>query len=422
MKIHPRVRDHAVAGKTLVWALAIFCALSSGPANSQSPGPQIAPLVRDSNALMSEEHRVSVSKIVVLPGVSPVSGSVTGSYGKNTMGAIDGFDQGRGFGRVTKDIYGIPMGVSIPILSLPGAIFGGLTGGAKRQIQDLRDALTAELAKSADSQLSHDALATDVFWRLREMPKLDPKVFAVTTPIPSDTDAILYVSFSDSTINVQEDEAVLTMSVSAALLRLSDGVHIYENQIHYQDRDTLANWTRNDNAAWYDFANYSRHYLGREISAALFERVNVQHKLQPEKTKTVLPAKKKTIWDGVSKSLTPTLAWQHTIDTSDPAAPWAKTIAATDIDYEIEVYDSHRLVYAARRIPDSTFTIDRELEPCMTYYWSVRPSYKIDGDTRFGEWMRSNPDSANGNDGSAASVAAAYIYDFPKFKTACGRR
>lgn len=419
MKRHHRDR-HTVDGR--LPALLLMSVLVSLSVSAQDSGPQIASLVRDSNELMSEEYRASVSKIVVLPGLSPVDGTVTGSYGKETLGLLDGIDKGLGLGTFSKEVGGIPLSVPIPLLGTIGAIFGGVSGASKRAVQDFRDALTAELAKSADTQLSNDALATDVFWRLHEVPGLSAKVLITAAQISADTDAILYVSFSDSTIDVQEADAVMKMSATAALLRLSDGIHLYENQIHYQDRDTLQNWTKNDAAAWHDFANFARHYLGREISAEIFERVFVKHDLHPVESNNVTRAKKKSIWFGTSKSTTPTLGWEHTIDVDDAEAPWAKTIGASDIAYEIEIYDSHQLVYAAKRIPETRFGVDLELEPCTTYYWSVRPSYKINGDTRFGEWMRSNPDSANGNDGSAASVATAYIHDFAKLEIACGRR
>jgi hypothetical protein len=150
--------------------------------------------------------------------------------------------------------------------------------------------------------------------------------------------------------------------------------------------------------------------------------VLVKHELHPAESNNVSRVKKKSIWFATSKSTMPTLAWEHMLDVDDDDAPWAKTMAATDIAYEVEVYDSHQLIYAAKRITGRKFSIGRELQPCMTYHWSVRPSYKIDGNIRFGEWMRSNPDSANGNDGSAAAVATAYIYDFAKLEIACASR
>lgn len=368
---------------------------------------------------MSEENRASVTKIVVLPGATLAGAGVTGSYQKDTLGLLDGIDHGRGVGRVVKDIYGIPIGLSIPILSLPGAIVGGVSGASKRAVQDFRDALTKDLAESADAQLSDDALATDVFWRLRDVETLDPRIFATTTPIPDDTDAILYVSYSGSTIDVQQDEAVLTMSATASLSRRSDGMYLYERQVHYQDRDKLENWTEDNSAAWHDFAAYARHYLGREIAAQLYERVNVQSELRPRKTATVIPVKKDE-WRAVSKTTTPTFAWDLNLESGESQALWVGNLAAADIAYEFEIYDKHRIIYAAKDIREPQFKLDLELEACKTYRWSVRPSFRIDGELRFGEWMRWDADSANGNDGKAAAVASAYIYDFASLEIKCG--
>jgi hypothetical protein len=209
------------------------------------------------------------------------------------------------------------------------------------------------------------------------------------------------------------------MSATAALTRRSDGMYLYEHQVHYQDRDKLENWTRNDSAAWHDFAAFARHYLGREIAAELYERVNVQSELRPTKTATVVPSKKDE-WRAVSKTTTPTFAWNLRLDDGDTQAEWVQGLDAADIAFEFEIYDQHRIIYAVKNIQESQMTIDVELEACKTYRWSVRPSFRINGELRFGEWMRWNPDSANGNDGMAASVASAYIYDFPSLEIKCG--
>ena len=111
-----------------------------------------------------------------MPGRSPATGAVTGSYEKPTDGLLDGIGKGAEIGVLRKDVTGIPVSIPIPILTIPGAIFGGLSGSIKRQIQDMRDAMTEELADTAESPLSNDALATDVFWRLREVHGVDPKV------------------------------------------------------------------------------------------------------------------------------------------------------------------------------------------------------------------------------------------------------
>ncbi len=402
--------------------LALFAAvIMPSLAIADEPNQEIESLLRVSDKLMAEDHRRAVKKIVVLPGASPASGAVTGSYQKETDGLLDGMDRGREIGVFRKDIGGIPISFPIPILTVPGMIFGGLSGTIKREIQDFRDALTDDLAASAESPLSNDALATDVFWRLRDVSGLSPKVFALTTPIPEDTDAILYVSFSDSSIEVDGKVATITFTATATLRRFSDGQYLYENQVHYQDTDTLSNWTENENAAWRDYANYARHYVGREIVAELFERVLVQQVLLPEESETVSRIKKDR-WRGVTRSRTPTLAWGLSLEDKGQQVAWAKTIGETDISYDVEIYDMHQQVYSAKNVAGQQHMVDIELEDCKTYRWSVRPSYQVDGAERYGEWMRSNPDAANGNVGKAAAEATAYIYDFASLEIKCGRR
>jgi hypothetical protein len=281
--------------------------------------------------------------------------------------------------------------------------------------------MTENLTEAAKTTLSNDALATDVFWRLHAAPSFDAKVFALTTPIPKETEALLYISFSDFTIDVQKDDAILTMTASASMHRLSDGVRLHETQVYYQDSDTLKNWIKNDSAAWKNFANYARHYLGREIAAEIIERIPVQSELLPQKSKT-LALKKKNVWQGLSKTRSPTLAWKHVVAPDKSQVGWAASVSGADIAYELEIYDKQQLVYAARQIEEAQFTLDIELEACRTYRWSVRPSYRIGSDIRYGEWMRSNPDPANGNIGQAAAEAAAYIYDFASLEIKCGRR
>ena len=189
---------------------------------------------------MSETLRASVSKVIVLPGGSPSDGSVTGSYQKETDDFFSGADKGGRLGRgPSKDIGPVTVRFPIPILTYPGMLLGGLAGSAKRRIQDFRDELTEHLADSASDPLSNDALASDVFWSIRNVPSLKPKVFALTTPIPADTEAILYVEMTGIDINADADRATITTTAEATLRRMSDGTHIYETQVSYQDSDTL---------------------------------------------------------------------------------------------------------------------------------------------------------------------------------------
>lgn len=373
---------------------------------------------------MTEALRATVQKVVVLPTKSPAAGSLTGSYGRDTDGLIGGADRGGRIGDgVSTEIGPVTVRFPIPILTVPGMIFGGLTGGAKRRIQDFRDELTNELAQSAGTHLTNDALASDVFWNIRNVPSLKPKVLSLETPIPADTEAILYVSLSSVGINVEEDTAIITTTAHAALRRLSDGVHIFEREISYEDSDKLQNWTKDDKAAWRAYANYARHFIGREISAQTFDQIEINHELRPTETDTVRRFKKDD-WRSTTKSLTPTLAWNIELTGDNVYGAWADEIDAGAITYDVEVYDANQMVYSANTVPSTMHTVEFGIEPCKQYRWSVRPIYSVGSDIKFGEWMRSRTDEASkrGNVGRAASEAAAYIQDFASLDVKCGRR
>jgi hypothetical protein len=380
-----------------------------------------------SHTHMSEALRSTVKKVVVLPGPSPANQAITGSYEKDTPGLVGGTYEGSRIGNVSKEVGGVAVNIPIPVLAIPGAIVGGISGTTKREIQELRDALTEDLAQAANQPLTNDKLALGVYGSLRNVPGLDSKLFASTTPIPNDTDAILYVSVKDVTIEVQGKEAILTTSAGVTLRRLSDGKDLYERVIQYQDRDTLSNWTENENALWHDYANFAHHYLGREISAEVFDRIELRHELRPKESDTVDRVKKNE-WQGVSRSTSPTLAWELTLLGGDSYGSWANAIDESDIYYDVEIYDMHRLVYAEKQVQDPHHTLVFEIDACKTYRWSVRPSYHLGSEIKFGEWMRFNSDTdtdtdtAKGSVGKKASEAPAYIRDFASLKVKCGRR
>lgn len=373
---------------------------------------------------LSEAVRSSVKKVVVLPGESPIGQSTTGSYEKQTSGLYGGAESGSRIGQgVGTEVGPVSMRIPIPILTYPGALIGGITGATKRQIQEFRDRLTDDLANASSQALSNDALASDVFWGLRRLPNLDSKVFALTTPIPEDTDAILYVSLKDITIDVQGKDAIIRTTASATLRRVSDGEHLHEVGVTYEDRDSLSNWTANENALWRDYANFARHFIGREISAKVFDRVELKHELRPLPTKTVKRVKKND-WQGVSRSLRPTLAWELKLLGGNTYGPWANTIDAADIAYDVEIYDQRRLVYSAKQVSEPRHIVGEGLEACETYRWSVRPSYRVGSDRKFGEWMRfeSNTYSSKANVGRKASEAPAYTQDFASLNIKCGSK
>ncbi len=94
--------------------------------------------------------------------------------------------------------------------------------------------------------------------------------------------------------------------------------------------------------------------------------------------------------------------------------------------HDIEIYDAHRLVYAQKQIPDDHFTVAGGIPGCKTYRWSVRPSYHVGDDIKYGQWMSSRSlaetTSTNGVFGREASEAPAYTQDFALLKIACGKK
>ena len=370
---------------------------------------------------MSEALRASITKVVLMPGGSPTNEEIDGSYEKGTHGLTGGMVAGSGATTIHKQAGPVSLNIPIPILQLPAMLAGGIAGATQREIQEFRDALTEELEEASSQQIVNEKIASDVYFEIRTAPNLEPQVFARETPVPEDTDTILYVGVRDLIIDVDGNDAIITATVIATMHRLRDETDVYETMIQYQDRDTLSNWTENDNAVWRDYANFARHYVGREIAAQVFDSAGLAHTLLPTKSSNVSVSRKNK-WEGSSKALSPTLAWELNLPGDDTDPAWVLGIEESDIYYDVEIYDLHRPVYTAKQIHDPVHTITAQLEPCQTYRWSVRPSYHVGGDIKYGPWMRSGVNSGNGNIGVEASVAPAYLYDFAELKVKCGAK
>jgi hypothetical protein len=110
----------------------------------------------------------------------------------------------------------------------------------------------------------------------------------------------------------------------------------------------------------------------------------------------------------------------------DSYGPWAEGIDESNIYYDVEIYDNHQLVYAEKRVQGTQHMLEFEIDACKTYRWSVRPSYHIDSDIKYGEWMRfrsdTDADTVDGISGNKASEAPAYTQDFASLEIKCGRR
>jgi len=399
--------------KTTCWLLGALAgtALLVGPgaltADEGVPGPTAVTHMPDS-------VRTSVSKIVILATDGSNSEEVTGTYDKNTDGVLGGMAKGSGIGTIPVEIGHVPINIPIPILRELGMLVGAIKGGTNRQIQEFRDRLTEDLRNAVDQPLTNDSLANDVYWGLRRVSTLEPKLFAPTTPVPEDTDAILYVAITDLGVNVQRNEAIIGLKALVRLDRYTDGVTLYRSEITYQDRDTLSNWIKNDAVLWREYRRFARHYIGREISATLYERISVDHDTAPAKSGSIT-VNKKDSWSGRTKTQTPTLVWSSVVNDAgiDPAR----------ITWDVEIYDRQRPIYSASGIQGTSHTLDTPLEACGDLYWSVRPTYTMNGESRVGRWMRKSTDggASNGNAGRSISTAHAYLQDFASLQVKCRR-
>ena len=390
---------------------------------------------------MSEDLRSGIHKLVVVSRWSGTDQEFSGTYGKATPGAVGGMERGARLGRIYKEVGPVPVYIPIPGVALPAAIFGGVTGAAQRRVQEFRDRMTEELASEDNQVLTDDGLALDVFWGVRRLPGIESKLIAADVEMPDDTDALLFVRFEGVSIDVQDKDAVITTS-AAATLRRPDGRELYSQLVSYRDRDTLRNWTADDNALWRTYSNFARHWLGREIAAEVFDRIAIPHHVTPQATTSAVADRRNDRQFNAS-GLRPTLAWSLEFTPGDD--DWTGAIDESNTFYDVEVYDDRQLVYAEEGVHGSTHTIAYDLEPCRNYRWSVRPAWQVDGKLRYGEWMRyeppppvaqpekkkrAKPAPAEPPDettigrwliGREASQAPAYTQDFPLLATNCRR-
>ncbi len=367
---------------------------------------------------MSEELRELNTRIVILPTAGESGESVTGTYGEQTAGLHGGIAKGAEIGQVPVEVGHVPVNIPIPILRELGMLFGGVKGGVQRQMQEMRDRMTEDLSKAVEQPLSNAALATDVYWGVRNDSSVDPKLFAVTTPIPQDTDAILYISLNEITLNIQKDEAIISTSATGRLQRYSDGKTLYRKEVTYSDRDKLKIWAQDDYVLWTEYSVFARHYIARELSAELYERIDLHHSLVPARSDSIRPDKKND-WHGETKTLMPTLVWDFELLGDD-----ANAADGVNVLWDVEIYDARRPVYAAKQVSGMQHTVTVPLEACKTYHWTVRPTYnRVDG-KKNGRWMRSSSGNAQatGLEGRAISAAHAYIQDFPSFEVHCKAR
>jgi hypothetical protein len=184
---------------TMLTRMAILgAALLSLDASGQSGSiPQLPPAAPSlSWEPMSDKLRDEVENVVVVASYKPAEESITGSYEESTPGLIGGINEGAELSTVDAEIGGVNVSFPVPILALPGAVYGGISGTMKREIQEFRDELTEELANAQMHPLTNTSLALDVHHNLTGLPQHSTKLIASSVKVPEETDAILYVGFS----------------------------------------------------------------------------------------------------------------------------------------------------------------------------------------------------------------------------------
>ena len=155
-------------------------------------------------------------------------------------------------------------------------------------------------------------------------------------------------------------DAILTAAASISLESVVAGSKLYSQEFRYQDRASLEEWTENDNALWLDFANYARHFLGREITADAFTRIELNHELQPIKTDGI-KLSRKNVWKGSTRAATPTLAWQFKLLDNAAYGTWTDAITTDSIYFDLEIYDQHRMVYEMKNLSETSHTLDHHI-------------------------------------------------------------
>lgn len=400
----------------LVLASAVLAMAAGDGASAQGSSlPTLQP-----GTPMAEELRAAVKRVVIKPAEGAGDEEIAGDYQKDTYDLYSGAAVGAGASTIHKQAGPVNLSIPIPILQLPGMIAGGIAGATQEQIQEFRDALTKDLAEASSQQIVNDRIAADVYEEIRTASRFQADVFALETPIPETTDAVLSVGVRDIIIQVDGKEAIITATVDASLQRPGAESAIYETSVSYQDRDTLSNWTENDNAAWRNYANFARHYIGREIASLVFNSADLDETMVPVKTSTVSLSKRNP-WQASSKTRKPTLAWALDVPGPENKAESAAKVDDWAIYYDLEIYDLQRPVYSAQRILGKEHSVALTLKPCQKYRWSVRPSFHVNGVVRHGEWMRSGA-SGNGNIGERASELPAYLNDFAELEIRCGSK
>lgn len=371
---------------------------------------------------MPERIRSTISSVAVRPGETLPELYVSGDYGSETPTVGEAATAGAAGGAAfTGDMIVedpralILVPIVLPLAMIAGSVAGAAGGKIEQEVRRYRDGLTDEMLDESSPVLPSAVLAA-------ELEHFVDSVDDVEVADTADADATLTITLSEIGVKTEGKEAEMSATADVVLQGTDDGKTLYTLSITYKDRDTLRNWTRNDNALWEQFTADARRYLAREAAAQLFETIPTRHVLRPTGNDSYTTRKEGLAWSGRARTDTPTLSWDFVLLGGDDFD--GTDIADTPARYDLEIYDGSRLVYTARDIADTRHEVADPLPTCKRLRWSVRPILRVNGKQRAAEWMwrASAAERMSGYQGATfGDGTREYMEGFAELKTRCAQ-
>lgn len=364
-------------------AVTVLALVTSGCATPFYMGQQPSTFYDRPAEHMPESIRQWVTSVNVAADGGAPTLYVGGDFGRQTMTTGEGAAAGAGAGvgltgeMVAEDprtLILVPF--VLPVAIVAGTVVGAAAAKIEQEVQQFRDGLTDNLSGSGDTALPGAALAETLREHLGSV--TDIEVADADTATTS-----LTVEVSEVSIIVEDNDATVTTEVVATLRDIESGTALYTHRFSHSDRDTLRNWTADDNALWDVYVDNARRRIAQDISEHFFETIVTRHVLRP--VRTASQAGSGDGWNSRLKADAPTLGWELFLLGGDEYDDWQLDDGPATFD--LEIYDGARIVYAAHRIDGTRHDVAEALPRCKTLYWTVRPVYTIDGRTRAGEWM-----------------------------------
>lgn len=362
---------------------------------------------------MPENIRRSVRTVEIVADNRKPELRVGGDYGQYVPTSGEGAAAGAAAGaKVTGAMIAEdPRTIILVPLIFPVALIAGGIGGAaaakiERDLAEFREGLADDIVADGDRPMPSDVLASVLVDRLESTDDVQS--------VMEGGDAILTASITRISVDTENEDATITAFASGTLTSTIDGSVLYSKSINYSERNSLRNWTANENALWVAYAVHARQFLAAEIIADMFETVHVRNVLRPLKTETFTGG-----WSGRAKTSTPTFSWELFLLGGDP---YEGQIDEQNVAFDLRVFEGGRLAYEARRISGTSHELSEAMPPCKDLRWSVRPVYRIDGQARAGDWMqyRSGFDKFWNNEAlEAHPVTPEFWQYYPEVSTPC---